>query len=133
MIIVDAFSSDAIPVHLLTKQAVEMYLQKLAPHGYLLIHISNRYLKLAPVVARIAEALNVSAVKQYDDVLRGYSGKTSSDWIVVAKDDADLKPLLIGQPALEEWSKIASFRRGLLGRCLGLCCRSRMWKRDSSL
>jgi hypothetical protein len=109
MIIVDAFSSDAIPVHLLTKQAVEMYFDKLAPHGYLMIHISNRYLKLAPVVARIAESLHVSAVKQYDDATVGYYGKTASDWIVLTKDEKDLKPLLAGQPSLEEWSKSPPF------------------------
>ena len=111
MIIVDAFSSDAIPVHLLTKQAVEMYFQKLAPHGYLLIHISNRYLKLAPVVARIAEKLDVPAVKQWDmeaDTI-AYPGKTPSDWIVLAKEDADLLPLLAGQPPLDRWAKSPPF------------------------
>jgi len=109
MIIVDAFSSDAIPVHLLTKQAVEMYFDKLAPHGYLMIHISNRYLRLAPVVARIAQALHVSAVKQYDDAIMGYFGKTASDWIVLTKEEKDLKPLLAQQPSLEEWSKSPPF------------------------
>jgi hypothetical protein len=109
MIIVDAFSSDAIPVHLLTKQAVEMYFDKLAPHGYLMIHISNRYLKLAPVVARIAEALHVAAVKQYDDATLGYAGKTASDWIVLTPDEKDLQPLLAGQPSLAEWSKSPPF------------------------
>jgi hypothetical protein len=109
MIIVDAFSSDAIPVHLLTKQAVEMYFKKLAPHGYLLVHISNRYLNLTPVVARIAEKLDVPSVKQYDTDTIPYPGKTSSDWIVLAKEDADLLPLLAGQPALDRWSKSPPF------------------------
>jgi hypothetical protein len=109
MIVVDAFSSDAIPVHLITKQAVQMYFDKLAPHGYLLLHISNRYLKLAPVVGRIAEALNVAAVQQYDDALVNQAGKTASDWIVLTRDAADLKPLLAGQPSLAQWSKSPPF------------------------
>jgi len=56
---VDAFSSDAIPVHLLTKEAVEMYMSKLAPGGVLCVHVSNRHLNLVPVVADIAAAARV--------------------------------------------------------------------------
>src|SRR5439155_17969171 len=51
IIVVDAFSSDAIPVHLITKEAIELYLQKLAPRGIIALHISNRYLDLEPVTA----------------------------------------------------------------------------------
>jgi len=50
----DAFSSDAIPVHLLTKEAFEIYLRHLKPDGVILVHISNRYLNLAPVVRNVA-------------------------------------------------------------------------------
>ncbi len=109
MIVVDAFSSDAIPVHLITKQAVEMYFDKLAPHGYLLLHISNRYLKLAPVVARIADELHVSAAQQYDESTIGQMHKTASDWIVLTKDPADLAPLYATQPSLEQWGKSPPF------------------------
>jgi hypothetical protein len=55
-IIIDAFSSDAIPIHLMTKEAVEIYKRKLAPQGILVMHISNRHLELASVVAGIAAA-----------------------------------------------------------------------------
>ncbi len=55
-IIIDAFSSDAIPIHLMTKEAVEIYKRKLAPRGILVMHISNRHLELASVVAGIAAA-----------------------------------------------------------------------------
>jgi hypothetical protein len=111
IIVVDAFSSDAIPVHLITKQAVELYLSKLSPHGYLLIHVSNRYLHLAPVVGRIAENLGVAAVRQYDDSIQGeeHRHKTASDWIVLTRNKADLKPLFDRQPELEEWSKSTPF------------------------
>ena len=56
LIVVDAFSSDAIPVHLLTREAMAIYLQKLRPHGMIVMHISNRHLELASIVAGIAAA-----------------------------------------------------------------------------
>jgi hypothetical protein len=56
LIVVDAFSSDAIPIHLLTREAMAIYLQKLRPHGMIVMHISNRHLELASVVAGIATA-----------------------------------------------------------------------------
>jgi hypothetical protein len=62
-------------------------------------------------VARIAEKLNVPSVKQYDtdtDPIL-YPGKTSSDWIVLTKEEADLLPLLAAQPALAQWSKSPPF------------------------
>jgi spermidine synthase len=55
-IVIDAFSSDAIPIHLMTKDAVAIYKKKLAPRGVLVMHISNRHLELASVVAGIAAA-----------------------------------------------------------------------------
>jgi hypothetical protein len=54
VIVLDAYSSDAIPVHLLTREALALYLDRLAPGGVLLFHISNRHFRLAPVVARLA-------------------------------------------------------------------------------
>jgi hypothetical protein len=56
LILVDAFSSDTIPVHLITRDAMAMYRRKLAPHGVVLMHVSNRYLELASVVAGVAAA-----------------------------------------------------------------------------
>ena len=56
LIIVDAFSSDAIPMHLLTREAMAIYVDKLAPHGMVVMHVSNRHLELASVVAGIAAA-----------------------------------------------------------------------------
>jgi spermidine synthase len=56
IIYVDAFTSDAIPIHLLTREAMAIYLSKLAPHGIVVIHVSNRHLELASVVGGIAAA-----------------------------------------------------------------------------
>jgi spermidine synthase len=58
---VDAFSGDSIPVHLLTREAFELYFRHLKPDGVLCVHISNRYLSLEPVVAAAAASLNKQA------------------------------------------------------------------------
>ena len=60
-IVVDAFSSDAIPVHLITKEALEMYISKLAPAGVLCIHTSNRHVELVPVVVKVSNAIREPA------------------------------------------------------------------------
>ena len=60
MFILDAFSGDSIPIHLLTQEAVELYLSKLVPEGVLLFHISNRYMNLAPVIDRVATELKTT-------------------------------------------------------------------------
>ena len=60
VLVVDAFSGDAIPVHLLTREAFQLYFQELAPQGILAIHISNKFLDLAPVVEAAARDLGVS-------------------------------------------------------------------------
>ena len=59
----DAFSGDAIPVHLLTREAVALYLRHLKPDGVLAFHVSNNYLELAPVVAQLAEEIHYGAVE----------------------------------------------------------------------
>ena len=61
LIVLDAFSSDAIPVHLLTREAFAGYLSKLTPHGVIVAHISNRHLDLAPVLANIAQSRGLVA------------------------------------------------------------------------
>ena len=57
LFVIDAFSSDAIPVHLMTKEAIEMYLNKLKPDGVVLLHVSNRYLDLESVLGAILKEL----------------------------------------------------------------------------
>ncbi|HOT26823.1 MAG TPA: fused MFS/spermidine synthase [Candidatus Ozemobacteraceae bacterium] len=67
LIILDAYSSDAIPMHLLTREAIGLYMRKLSPSGLLLFHISNRYLDLEPVLGAIAASLRlVSMTALYD-------------------------------------------------------------------
>ena len=67
MLAVDAFSSDAIPIHLLTREALALYFHHLKPDGILALHISNRYLDLEPVCARGAEFFDKQAMTVSDD------------------------------------------------------------------
>ena len=87
LILLDAFSSDAIPTHLLTREAFALYLDRLAPRGVLAVHVSNRYLRLGPVVARLAADAGVAAATGQD--LSGASRRhvflSSSSWIAVAR------------------------------------------------
>jgi hypothetical protein len=91
LIVLDAFSSDTIPVHLLTREAVAGYLSKLSPHGVILLHISNRHLDLAPVVANVAQSLGLAAFAREDnsagDLLTTL--KANARLVVLARDAAD--------------------------------------------
>ncbi|MBW3630133.1 MAG: fused MFS/spermidine synthase [Gemmatimonadetes bacterium] len=95
LIVLDAFSSDAIPIHLLTREALRVYLAHLAPGGRIAIHISNRYLDLEPVVASLAREAGLVArvgsgpsAEQEDELYQN-----SSTWVVVARRPADLARL----------------------------------------
>jgi uncharacterized membrane protein YhaH (DUF805 family)/spermidine synthase len=95
LLVIDAFSSDAIPVHLLTKEAMEMYFNKLAPGGMLMVHVSNRHLRLEPVVGGAASALHkVARIRSDDNINNGYGiNKAESTWAVLADKEEDLGPL----------------------------------------
>lgn len=94
-LVLDAFSSDAIPVHLLTREAMALYARKLSPGGLLAVHISNRFLDLEPVVAVGAAAVGFRGMVRFDGVTaaRGKALETSSAWMVLARSPADLAPL----------------------------------------
>ena len=94
VIALDAFSSDAIPIHLMTREAVELYLDKLDPHGAITFHISNKYLDLEPEIGNIARATGLSCYAQSDAVITKRTfGKFPSQWTVLARSRADLGSL----------------------------------------
>ncbi len=96
LIALDAFSSDSIPVHLLTREALALCFRKLRPDGIVLVNITNRYLDLEPVLAAIAHDLGLSARVRRDVVessRQAVEGKDASVWAVMARDDAALGPL----------------------------------------
>ena len=89
---VDAFSSDAIPVHLITREALATYLKHMKPDGIVAFHVSNRFLDLIPVVARIAKENNAHAVLVRDDPDEEEDHRRSrSDWVLVSRDPAALE------------------------------------------
>lgn len=90
LLVLDAFSSDSIPVHLLTREAVALYRQKLRPDGWLAAHISNRYLNLEPVFAALARDAGWACRSADDSHENDHPGKEPSHWIVLARDDAGL-------------------------------------------
>jgi SAM-dependent methyltransferase len=83
VIVLDAFSSDAIPVHLVTLEAVELYLERLRPGGILAFHITNRYVDLEPVLGEIAAALDLQA-RVRGDRGDGTRARMPSRWMVLA-------------------------------------------------
>jgi hypothetical protein len=129
LIILDAYSSDAPPMHLITLDAVRLYLSKLAPGGVLLFNISNRHLVLEPVLGTIARAAGLVA-RTRDDALVGdverLAGKVESQWVVMARREEDLGALRddalwkapAAPPDLQPWtdnfaSLLAAFRWGV--------------------
>ncbi len=101
IIVLDAFSSDAIPVHLLTKEAIKLYFSKLETDGLLLMHISNKYVNLAPVLANLAHeegyAIRLCGDDGDDDI-----GKFGSTWVIIGRNESDFGTL----PWKEGWETI---------------------------
>jgi hypothetical protein len=96
LIVLDAFSSDTIPIHLLTREAFEMYLRKLQPTGILAVHISNRYLDLQPVLRAVAKDLRLQAVIFEDAPMtdEAEEGKTQATWVALARNEHDIAKLI---------------------------------------
>jgi len=93
VLVIDAFSSDAPPVHLLTREAIQLYLARLVPGGLLLLHVTNRYIDYAPVVAALAADAGLVARMRYDSALvasQRARGAYGSDWAVLARREEDL-------------------------------------------
>src|SRR6185312_281108 len=91
LIILDAFTSDAIPIHLLTQEALAIYLKHLNPGGVIAYHISNRYLDLEPVLYNLGRARSLIYATDNDDSDEA-TGRSGSNWVVLAAGDE-----LIGQ------------------------------------
>ncbi|MGD1093754.1 MAG: fused MFS/spermidine synthase [Bryobacteraceae bacterium] len=99
LLAVDAFSSDAIPIHLLTREALALYFRHLKPNGILALHVSNRYLDLVPVCAAGAKAFGKQATVIEDDA-DDSSYLSSSTWVLVTSD-----PSWIQSPSFNQADK----------------------------
>lgn len=86
LLALDAFSSDAVPIHLLTREAFADYGRALQPKGLLLVHISNRYMDLTPIVAAAARAGGWQAIELMDRPPLNEDGASLSHWIALSRD-----------------------------------------------
>ena len=96
VMIFDAFNSDAVPVHLLTREAFDLYLRKLSPRGVLAFHISNRYFDLRPVLSRLARDAQLVAYFEFATAVstaEQLQGKEGSVWVIMARKPGDIEAL----------------------------------------
>jgi hypothetical protein len=94
VLVLDAFSSDAIPIHLVTQQALDLYLSKVAPGGLIVFHISNRNLDLSQVVADLAQSRQLSCLSMRDRSQPQVDGRDPSHWMVLARNTGDFGGLV---------------------------------------
>ena len=107
LLIMDAFSSDSIPVHLVTKEAFQLYFRKIKASGWLLVNISNRYIDLEPVLGAIAHNLGLVAIHQQEGEISQTEkamGKSASHWVILTQKSENFGSLLQDP----RWEAIAS-------------------------
>lgn len=109
LLIIDAFSSDAIPIHLLTREAIALYMRKLDDRGVLLLHTSNRLLDLQPVVAGVVDDLGHAAMLgRLEEIDRETDPVSApSQWVAIMRDGAMFEPLSLD----ETWAPLDPARR----------------------
>ena len=90
LLVCDAFGSDAPPLHLLNREAMDLYLSKLSPNGLLLFHISSRFLNFRPVIGNLTEHFHLQAIVNNDDEPATPEGKLPSSWVALARHAEDL-------------------------------------------
>lgn len=109
LLVVDAFSGDAIPVHLLTREAFVEYFRHLDRNGILAIHVSNKYLNLVPIVAGIAQDLNKTAIGVFDPAVEGHD-PAASDWVLVTGNPKIFDDHIFDADSVEDLSPDAKIR-----------------------
>jgi SAM-dependent methyltransferase len=102
MLLIDAFSSDAIPTHLVSREALQMYLTKIAPDGILLFHVSNRYLNVQTLVEQVVLDAGLVAFQRFDEAgALAKEGKSSTNYVIAARRVEDLGPI----PQMNGWKR----------------------------
>ncbi|MCI0463712.1 MAG: fused MFS/spermidine synthase [Gemmataceae bacterium] len=121
ILVMDAFSSDAIPIHLITREALDLYMTKLADGGLVVFNITNRYVNLEPVLGDLAHERGLLSL-HYGDYPQNIWMKFSSDWVLIAKKREDPKAWsaeamhqfgaapALGGPGAVPWATIARAR-----------------------
>jgi spermidine synthase len=112
ILVVDAFSSDSVPVHLLTQEAFENYRDRLSSDGLLMVHISNRYLDLEPIVAAAAKNGWTARIRKYSPSLQSAAALNyfGSNWIAMSPSPTTVQKL-IERSNNEPWEKLRSDSR----------------------
>jgi hypothetical protein len=106
LIILDAFSGDSVPMHLLTREALALYLRKLAPGGIIVFNVSNLYLQLAPRLGNLAQDAHLACLAVDDTVVtqqESDAGKSASMWVVMARGQSDLASLAADKGSHASW------------------------------
>ncbi|MBA4189844.1 MAG: hypothetical protein C0467_17820 [Planctomycetaceae bacterium] len=112
LLVLDAFSSDSIPVHLITREAVALYRSRLKSGGLMAFHISNRYLNLRPILAKLAEDAGLLARCWRDPPTEEQTklGKTESEWVIMAEREEDFGAVVwpqgVGKSPVSRWELI---------------------------
>jgi hypothetical protein len=104
LLILDAFSSDSVPIHLLTQEAMKLYFDRLKPTGILAFHITNRHLDIKKVMANHVQTLNLSARIQAFKPINPAPLITATDWVVIVKDPQVL--MRLDKSRLGTWQKL---------------------------
>lgn len=104
LLIMDAFSSDSVPTHLLTREAIQLYFDKLKPNGILAFHITNRHLTLKKVISDHVNYLKLSALIQEFKPKKSRPLVIATDWVIMARKAETLTP--IRQSRLGHWQKL---------------------------
>jgi spermidine synthase len=112
LIIIDAFSSDAVPAHLITREAVALYLQKLAGDGALVFHISNRFMDLKPVLSALAHDAGLAGAvgERFPDSAGAARRHEGSTWVAMTRVTQSIAPLL----ELDGWRSLVDVPRARL-------------------
>jgi len=108
--IMDAFSSDSVPMHLLTREAMRMYLEKLAPGGLIAMHVSSRNLRLEPVVANVAAAEGLECYEPAYVQSPDEEGTFSASWLLLVRPGEGPEVL----KNTKEWRRFASDPKGVV-------------------
>jgi hypothetical protein len=105
LLVLDAFSSDAIPIHLLTREAFAAYARRLAADGVVAVHISNRHVELRPVIARLVRDIGWTAVGRFDAVPESLQDRySSSNWVAMSPRTTSLA----GLTRNPQWTALAA-------------------------
>lgn len=112
-LVVDVFSSDAIPTHLMTKEAFEVYKKKLKKNAWIAIHVSNRHLNLEPVVSAVADSVGLKGIRKIDNMTENDSKilKLKTNIIILSEDAAVLERF---RASHEGWEPISAPRPDML-------------------